>query len=98
MRDRPDTRESSHRGNGFNIFNLGAGKAVDLKYLINLIEGSLGKKATIKEMGPQPGDVPMTLADISKARAILGYQPKVDITEGISQFVRWYSGNKEVTT
>jgi UDP-glucuronate 4-epimerase len=78
---------------GFNIFNLGAGKSVDLRYLISLIEENLGKKARIKELGPQPGDVPMTLADISKARAILGYQPKIDIAEGITRFIRWYSEN-----
>jgi UDP-glucuronate 4-epimerase len=78
---------------GFNIFNLGTGKSVDLRYLIGLIENNLGKKARIEEVGPQPGDVPMTLADISKAQTILGYQPKVDIAEGISRFVRWYSEN-----
>jgi UDP-glucuronate 4-epimerase len=82
---------------GFNIFNLGAGKSVDLRYLIGLIEEGLGKKARIKELGPQPGDVPMTLACISKARTILGYQPKVDIAEGIPRFVRWYLENKEIT-
>jgi UDP-glucuronate 4-epimerase len=81
------------QGETFDIFNLGVGKAVDLLYLIDLIEESLGKKARIKKLAPQPGDVPITLANISKAQAILGYQPKVSIEEGISIFVRWYSEN-----
>ena len=81
------------RDKGFDVFNLGAGKSVDLKYVISLIEVSIGKKATIREVGPQPGDVPTTLADISKARSTFGYQPKVDIAEGIPRFVRWYSEN-----
>lgn len=81
------------RDKGFDVFNLGSGKSVDLKYVISLIEVSIGKKARIREVGPQPGDVPTTLADISKARSTFGYQPKVDIAEGIPRFVRWYSEN-----
>jgi UDP-glucuronate 4-epimerase len=41
---------------------------------------------------PQPGDVPLTYADISKARAELGYDPRTDITEGIPRFVTWFRG------
>jgi UDP-glucuronate 4-epimerase len=77
----------------FDIFNLGGGNAVDLNYLLSLIEGALGKKATIRKLAPQPGDMPLTLADIRKARAALGYWPRVGIEEGIQLFVGWYLEN-----
>jgi UDP-glucuronate 4-epimerase len=75
----------------FEIINLGDSRTVELRYLISLIEQNLGKKANINQLPLQPGDVPITFADISKARALLGYTPKVDIETGIRQFVKWYS-------
>ena len=75
----------------FEIINLGESRTVDLRYLISLIEQNLGKRADIKELPPQPGDVPITFADISKAHALLGYIPKVDIETGIRKFVAWYN-------
>jgi UDP-glucuronate 4-epimerase len=74
----------------FEIINLGDSRAVELRYLISLIEQNLGKKANINQLPPQHGDVPITFADISKARALLGYAPKVDIETGIQKFVTWY--------
>lgn len=78
----------------FHVFNLGRGNAVDLRYLLSLIEAALSKKARIRNLAQQAGEVPITLADISKARAILGYQPRVSIEEGIPLFVRWYLENR----
>lgn len=75
---------------GFEIFNLGDSHPVALEYLICLIEEALGKKARIKRLPMQPGDVPITFAEISKARALLGYEPKVTIEEGVASFVQWY--------
>ena len=77
----------------FEIFNLGESRTVELRYLISLIEQNLGKTANIKKLPTQPGDVPITFADISKARALLGYTPRVDIEVGIQQFVAWYKEN-----
>ena len=74
----------------FEIINLGDSRTVELRYLISLIEQNLDKKANITKLPPQPGDVPITFADISKARALLGYTPKVDIETGIRRFVEWY--------
>jgi UDP-glucuronate 4-epimerase len=82
-----------YKGEAFQIFNLGSGRAVSLGNLIRSIEEVLGKKARIKHLAPPPGEVPITLADISKAKAILGYHPKTRIEEGIPIFVRWYLGN-----
>lgn len=75
---------------GFEIFNLGESQTVKLSYLIELLENALGKKAVIDRQPPQPGDVPITYANIAKARAKLGYHPRVKIEEGIPKFVEWF--------
>jgi len=75
---------------GFDIFNLGESQTVRLDYLISLLEKSLGKTANIDRQPPQPGDVPITYADISKARTKLGYNPTVKIEVGIPKFVEWF--------
>lgn len=74
----------------FEIFNLGNSKTVELRYLISLIEENLGKKAKIKQLPEQPGDVPITYADISKSKRLLGYSPNISIEEGVKRFVEWY--------
>ena len=68
---------------GFEIFNLGESRTVKLSELIALIEKALGKQAVIDRQPLQPGDVPVTFADISKARAKLGYNPKIKVEDGI---------------
>ncbi|MCX6884196.1 MAG: SDR family NAD(P)-dependent oxidoreductase [Verrucomicrobia bacterium] len=79
---------------GFEIFNLGESQTVTLSRLISLLEEALGKKAVIDRQSPQPGDVPVTFADVSKAQAMLGYQPRVGIEEGIGRFVEWFNRSK----
>jgi UDP-glucuronate 4-epimerase len=74
----------------FQIINLGNSETVELKRLISLIEENLGEKAKIKWLQAQPGDVPITYADISKAKGLLNYHPKIGIEEGIRKFVEWY--------
>ncbi|WP_022853866.1 GDP-mannose 4,6-dehydratase [Thermodesulfatator atlanticus] len=74
----------------FEIFNLGESQVTDLLTLIKLIEENLGKPAKIKFLPFQAGDVPITYADISKARELLGYNPQVPIEEGIKRFISWY--------
>jgi len=75
---------------GYDIFNLGESQTVPLRDLISLLEQALGKKAQVEELPEQPGDVPITYAEISKARRLLGYDPKVDIAEGVGWFVQWF--------
>ena len=79
---------------GFEIFNLGESQTVKLSRLIELLEQALGKAATIDRQPTQPGDVPLTCADISKARERLGYQPSVKIEQGIPLFVDWLKRNR----
>lgn len=78
---------------GYEIYNLGESQTVKLNRLIELLEHALGKKAIVERQPPQPGDVPLTCADISKARARLGYQPCVPIGRGIPLFAEWFLSN-----
>ena len=78
---------------GYEIFNLGESQTVRLDRLLELLEAALGKKAIIDRRPLQPGDVPITCANISKARAKLGYDPQVKIETGIPLFVDWFARN-----
>ena len=78
---------------GFEIFNLGESQTIRLDKLISLIEAALGKKAVIDRQPLQPGDVPITFADISKAKKMLGYHPQVKADKGIPLFVEWFRKN-----
>ena len=79
---------------GFEVYNLGESQTTSLIELIKLIEGAFWKKANIEMLEPQPGDVSATYADISKAKRMLNYQPKVKMEEGIKRFVEWYKTQK----
>ena len=78
---------------GFEIFNLGESQTVTLSRLIEVLENALGKKAIINRQPAQPGDVPITFADVSKSRAKLGYNPHIKIEQGISLFIDWFRRN-----
>src|SRR5277367_2187152 len=75
---------------GYEIFNLGESETISLSRMIELLESALGKKAIIDRQPLQAGDVPITFADISKARAKLGYNPKVKFADGIKLFADWF--------
>ncbi len=76
----------------FDVFNLGESQTIQLKDLIGAIETALGKKAKINRLPEQPGDMPLTCADISKARKLLGYNPKTKFSEGLPKFIDWFLG------
>lgn len=81
---------ASYEGDKYDVFNLGESETTSLAELIAAIEKALGKKAVIERKPEQPGDMPQTWADISKARRLLGYAPKTKIAEGIPRFVEWF--------
>jgi len=81
---------------GYDIFNLGESQTVPLRDLISLLEQALGKKAVVEELPEQPGDVPITYAEITKARRLIGYDPKVGIEEGVGRFVQWFLDKSKV--
>jgi len=74
----------------YEVFNLGESRTVELRELISLLEKELDTHAIIDRQPPQPGDVPQTFADIQKARRLLGYNPQIQIEEGIHRFVEWF--------
>ena len=78
----------------FEVFNLGESRTVELKELISLLEKELDMHAVIDRQPPQPGDVPQTFADISKARALLNYDPKIQIEDGLHRFIEWFQMNR----
>jgi len=83
---------SLENAHDYEIINLGNNKPCKLSKLIGLIEKETGKKAKIRIMNEQLGDVKMTCADITKAQKLLHYKPKVRIEEGVHEFVEWYKG------
>ncbi len=78
------------RADGFQIYNLGGSVTTTLAELIALLEDQFGAKAIIDRRPEQPGDVPRTWADISRAKAELDYQPGVSLRQGIGEFAEWY--------
>lgn len=80
----------NYNGKSFDIFNLGESETTQLRDLIAKIEEALGRKANVRLLPEQPGDVPLTCADISKARRVLGYNPTTPIADGIPKFVEWF--------
>jgi UDP-glucuronate 4-epimerase len=78
------------REHGYEIYNIGESQTTSLSELVQLIEEQMGKRAQVEYLPAQPGDVERTYADIRKARERLGYQPRINMREGISRFVRWY--------
>ena len=74
----------------FEVFNLGNSRPVGLSEMVQLLERIIGKKAILQRNPLQPGDVPLTWADISKACRLLGYRPGMPLEKGLEQFVAWY--------
>ncbi len=72
------------------VFNLGCGRKEELMDYIKMVETSCGKEAKKNYLPMQPGDVRASLADISKAKKMLGFEPKTTIRDGVPQFVKWY--------
>jgi UDP-glucuronate 4-epimerase len=77
----------------FEIINLGESQTVELRRLVELLEEALAKRAIIDQQPQQPGDVPITYANIDKARRLLGYDPQTKIEAGIKRFVEWFKRN-----
>lgn len=78
----------------YEIINLGNNQPVELRKLISLLEKALRKIAIIKKVPEQPGDVPVTYADIKKAKKLLGYKPKTDLQTGLLNFIRWFKSQE----
>jgi UDP-glucuronate 4-epimerase len=84
-----------YHGPLYDIFNLGESETIQLKELISAIENALGRKAKVNLLPEQPGDMPLTCADISKARKLLGYNPTTKFSEGLPKFIDWFVQNQK---
>src|SRR6267378_4864542 len=89
--------QPSSGGVPFDTFNLGNSHPVKLIELVELLESITGRQAIRDWRPPEPGDVPLTWADISKARRLLGYQPSTSLEEGLTSFVNWYRAPHPLT-
>ena len=76
-------------GGVYRVYNLGGSRTTTLKQLVELLQAGLGKPAKIEWLPDQPGDVPITYADVSKAQTELGYAPRVPIEDGVARFCAW---------
>jgi UDP-glucuronate 4-epimerase len=85
-----------YQGSDYEIFNLGESQTVELNELIALLEKELDQHALIERQPLQPGDVPQTFADVSKARRLLGYDPQTKIEDGIKRFVEWFLSERRM--
>ncbi|HYM71127.1 MAG TPA: NAD-dependent epimerase/dehydratase family protein [bacterium] len=84
------------RPQGFKIYNLGTHDTIMLRDLVAVIERALGKTAAISRQPDQPGDVPITYADVSEAGRDLGYAPSTRIEAGVARFVEWFRTSRAV--
>jgi UDP-glucuronate 4-epimerase len=76
----------------YDVFNLGNSSPVLLSTMVTTIAEAVGREAIIRRLPEQPGDVPITYADLTKSKAVLGYDPKVPFAEGIRRTVEWIRG------
>ena len=83
------------RCKGFRVYNLGESQTIRLADLIEVIGEVLGKEPNIERLPEQPGDVPATFADVSRAKEELGYAPSTDVRTGVTNFVDWYRAMKD---
>lgn len=81
---------SLDRASGYHVYNLGESDGVSLPRMIEAFESAIGKKAIVTIAPLLPGELPMTLADITRAKQDLGYEPTTSIEEGAKKFVEWY--------
>lgn len=82
--------------NVYEILNIGNSSPTSLKEMINTIAKVLEVEPKIKQLPMQPGDVDRTYADVSKARKLIGYEPKTSFEEGIRNFINWYKENEKL--
>ncbi len=78
------------RSRGYRIYNLGESRTISLKRLVEAIGEATGREPRVEWEPMQPGDVVRTFADIGRAREELGYDPRIDLEQGLERFVTWY--------
>jgi UDP-glucuronate 4-epimerase len=82
---------------GYEIFNLGESATTSLSELVEGLAQAVGVSAVLDRQPNQPGDVPLTCADVSKAKALLGYEPRTPVAVGLARYVEWYRRTQTAT-
>lgn len=82
---------------GYEIYNLGESATTSLSELVEGLAQAVGVPAVLDRQPNQPGDVPLTCADVSKARALLGYEPRTPVAVGLARYVEWYRRTQTAT-
>jgi len=85
-----DGQGSSGTSAPYRVYNIGNNQPVEVTRLIEVIEQQVGKKAKMNMLPMQPGDVPVTYADVDELARDIGYRPETSIEIGVSRFVEWY--------
>ena len=80
---------------GYEVINLGGHEVITMNALIRMLEERLGKKARVQYLPLHPADALVNLADVSKARSLLGWQPQVELSEGVTHLVDWYLAERQ---
>lgn len=80
---------------GYEIINLGSGRPIQLIDFLKICEGEIGWNATVRYEPHQPSDMSATWADIAKAKSLIGWQPQVEIEEGVRRLIGWYRENRD---
>jgi len=83
---------------GFEIINLGGHEVISINDLVHLLEGIIGKKASIEYHPPNQADMFTNWADVSKAKKLLGWQPQVSLEEGVRRLVDWYNSERSLAS
>ncbi len=89
--------KASQRCKGYEVINIGANDPVRLDRLVALLEEKLESSALIEKLPSQPGDVPRTHADLTKAQKLLDFAPKIKIETGLERFITWYRNHSNKT-
>ncbi len=86
----PPSVDHENGGAPYRILNIGNNRPVPLGEFVQLLEAALGRKASLRLVDAQPGDVPETYADIRRASDLIGFSPRWDLAAGLERFVAWY--------
>lgn len=79
---------------GYEVFNLGGHEVISINDLVSMLEEMIGKPALRQYIPAHPADVYSNVADVSKARQMLGWQPQIGLEEGVRRLVDWYRSNR----